>query len=90
MKFEIKDNAIYFVRKGEWGRISACEKNTIRFQASPNGPVIEQNWTIEPKRMSGVKAWTEEGCAYLQNGEMQVKLLEDGRTFYTFRGKQIL
>ena len=90
MKFEIKDNAIYFVRKGEWGRISACEKNTIRFQASPNGPVIEQNWTIEPKQMSGVKAWTEEGCAYLQNGEMQVKLLEDGRTFYTFRGKQIL
>ena len=31
MRYEVKDNAIYFIREGEWGRISACGRDSIRF-----------------------------------------------------------
>ncbi|MCR2048842.1 hypothetical protein NSB25_16350 [Acetatifactor muris] len=89
MKFEIRDNAIYFIRAGEWGKISACGKNCIRFQASPSGPVKEMNWTLLPGEVEA-KAWLEGNTAILETGDMQCKLYDNGRTEYFRNGRKIL
>ncbi len=89
MRYEIRDNTIYFTRPGEWGRISACGQGSIRFQASPQGEVKEQNWTIEPVQVQA-RAWLEGDMAFLETGEMQVKLYGDGRTEYFRQGRKIL
>ena len=89
MRYEIKDNTIYFTRPGEWGRISACGRDSIRFQASPQGEVREQDWTLEPGQAQA-KAWLEGDTAFLTTGEMQAKLYGDGRTEYFRKGRKIL
>ncbi|MCI9220660.1 MAG: hypothetical protein HFH94_13120 [Lachnospiraceae bacterium] len=89
MKYEIKDNAIFFTRPGEWGKISACGRDSIRFQASPQGKVKEQNWTIEPGS-ADAKIWLEGDCAYFVTGEMKAVVHGDGRMEYFRKDKRIL
>nr|WP_296481053.1 TIM-barrel domain-containing protein [uncultured Acetatifactor sp.] len=89
MKFQIRDNTIYFIRAGEWGKISACGKNCIRFQASPSGAVKEMNWTLLPGEAEA-KAWLEGDKAILETGEMRCVLYENGRTEYFRKGRKIL
>lgn len=89
MKYEIRDDEIYFIRAGEWGRISACGRNSIRFQASPSGSVKEVNWTLMPAKEEA-KAWLEGNTAILETGDMQCRLYENGRTEYFRKGRKIL
>ena len=39
----LKENEIIFSRNGETVRLSGCENNSIRFQAFPDGKIIEEN-----------------------------------------------
>lgn len=89
MRFEIKDNAIYFTREGERGRLSACGENSIRFQASPTGSLINQNWTLMPYPVEA-KAWQEGTYAVLKVGEMSAKIYDNGRIEYFKDNKIIL
>ena len=89
MDFEIRNNEIYFMREGEAVRISACGKNSIRFQASPNCYIEEQDWTLMPQKVEA-KAWVEENCANLETGEMRATLYGNGRVVYYRGGRKIL
>ena len=89
MSFEIRDNEIHFMREGEAVRISACGKNSIRFQASPNCRIEEQDWTLMPQKAEA-KAWLEDNCAILETGEMRVKFYANGRVVYYRRGRKII
>lgn len=89
MKFTIRDNKIFFVRKGEAGCISACGKDSIRFQAAPSGRLTEQNWTLIP-RSAEARAWVEDGRAVLETGTMRAELYENGKTIYYRAGSKIL
>ena len=89
MSFEIQNNEIHFIRAGEVVRISACGKNSIRFQASPNCRIEEQNWTLTPQK-TGAKAWVEGNCAILETGEMRAKLYKNGKVVYYRNGRKIM
>ena len=89
MKIELKDNKIYMTRAGEAVCISACGKNSIRFQAAPSGKLIEQNWTLMPQEVPA-KVWEEEDKAVLETGTMRAELTHDGKLTYFRDGKQIL
>lgn len=89
MSFEIQNNEIHFMREGEAVRISACGRNSIRFQASPNCRIDEQDWTLMPQRAEA-KAWVEDNCAILETGEMRVKLYANGKVVYYRRGRKII
>ena len=89
MKIELKDNKIYMTRAGEAVCISACGKNSIRFQAAPSGKLIEQNWTLMPQEVPA-KVWEEEDKAVLETGTMRAELTRDGKLTYFRDGKQIL
>ena len=89
MKIELKNNKIYMTRAGEAVCVSACGKNSIRFQAAPSGKLIEQNWTLMPQEVPA-KVWEEEDKAVLETGTMRAELTHDGKLTYFRDGKQIL
>lgn len=89
MKFEVKNNEIYFMRQGEVVKLSACGENSIRFQASPNCSISEQNWTLEPQRVKA-SAVIEGERAVLETGKMRAELYGNGRVAYYFEGRRIL
>ncbi|MDE6273856.1 MAG: hypothetical protein K2L87_02260 [Clostridiales bacterium] len=89
IKFYEKEGMLYFKREGEQVRLSACGRNSIRFQSSPNGEIIEQNFTLAPKKMRA-EITIESTSASLRNGEMRAVLYENGRVEFYFKDKRIL
>jgi alpha-D-xyloside xylohydrolase len=89
MRFEIKEDAIYFTRDGEVGKLSACGKDSIRFQASPTGQLIDQDWTLMPYKVQA-KAWLDGNTAIITTGNMSAKMYENGRIEYYRNEKRIL
>lgn len=89
MKFYEQDNMLYFIREGEYGRLSACGKDSIRFQASPNGEIVEQDHTLMPRKMAA-QISVEKRFATVTNGNMTAKLYENGRVEFYFKDKRIL
>lgn len=89
MSFQILNDEIRFVRAGEVVRISACGKDCIRFQASPSGKLLDQNWTLMPGKAEA-KAWEEEDRAVLETGAMRAELYRNGKTVYYRNGEKIL
>lgn len=89
MKFYEQDNMLYFIREGEFGRLSACGKDSIRFQASPYGEIAEQDHTLMPQKMTA-RITVEKRSAVVTNGNMTAKLYENGRVEFYFKDKLIL
>lgn len=89
MEFRLEEGCILFTRAGETGKISACGRDSIRFQATASGKLEEQNWTLMPQK-TGAGVWLEEGCAYLENGNLKVKMARNGRLTYFYKEKEIL
>ena len=89
MRYEIKDNAVYFTRAGEWGKVSACGRSAVRFQASPSGPVQERDWTLMPEVVPA-RAWLEGDRAFLATGDLRTVLNGDGRAEYFYKNDKIL
>lgn len=42
----VTDNAIEFERRGEMARIIPWGENTLRFLSSPNGYLVDEDWTL--------------------------------------------
>ncbi len=89
MKFYEQDHMLYFSREGEIGRLSACGRDSIRFQAAPGGGIAEQDFTLMPQKMSA-EIHMEKRCATVTNGSMTAKLYENGRVEFYFKDKLIL
>lgn len=89
MKFYEQDHMLYFSREGEIGRLSACGRDSIRFQATPGGGIAEQDFTLMPQKMSA-EIHMEKRCATVTNGSMTAKLYENGRVEFYFKDKLIL
>lgn len=89
MSFQIVNDEIRFVRAGEIVRISACGKNCIRFQASPSGKLLDQDWTLLPGKAEA-RVWEEENRAVLETGNMRAELYRNGKTVYYREGRKLL
>lgn len=89
MKFYEQDHMLYFIREGEIGRLSACGRDSIRFQAAPGGGIAEQDFTLMPQKISA-EIHMEKRCATVTNGSMTAKLYENGRVEFYFKDKLIL
>lgn len=89
MRFYEQDNMLFFIREGEFGRLSACGKDSIRFQASPRGEIEEQDYTLMPQKMAA-QISVEKKSASVTNGSMTAKLYDNGRVEFYFKDKLIL
>ncbi|NLO84274.1 MAG: hypothetical protein GX096_02435 [Clostridiales bacterium] len=85
----VKDGAIYFSRPGEMVKISACAEGCIRFQASPNGRIIDQNWNLIPQ-VTGAKTTCQQECAVLETGTLKAVINTNGKVCYYRSGVKIL
>ena len=86
---KIRENCVLFSRTGELVRITACGKDAIRFQAFPDGKLIDENYTLLPGE--GTLSVEEgERSARIANGALSVTLFQDGRTVWRSGEKTIL
>lgn len=89
MGFRIVENEILFTRPGETVRLSACGKGCIRFQASPNCGIINQNWTLMPKKAEA-EARIDGSRGILETGDTKAEIYDNGRVIFYCNGKKIL
>ena len=89
LHFTVSKNEIQFIRNGEVVRLSACGENCIRFQATANRAISEQNWTLTPQNQNA-KAYIENDCAVLETGRLKAVLQTDGKATYYSNGRKIL
>lgn len=89
MSFYECNNMLYFMHEGELVRLSACGKDSIRFQASPNCRIEECNFTLMPQNMKADIS-VSDSFAAITNGKMTAKLYSNGRVEFYFKGKKIL
>ncbi len=89
MSFYEHDNMLYLMHEGELVRLSACGKDSIRFQASPNCRIKECNFTLMPQNMKA-NISVSDSFAAITNGKMTAKLYSNGRVEFYFKGKKIL
>lgn len=87
--FQVVNDEIIFVRQGEIVRLSACAENSIRFQASPNCRIEEQDWTLMPQKVPAV-AWVEGNRAVLQTGNLKAEIYDNGRAIFYYNDRQVL
>ncbi len=85
----IKNNEIYFSRPGEVVRISACGKNTIRFQGSANCKILDLDYTLMPQKVQA-RAYAEGNRAVLETGNMRAEIYGNGKVCFFRDGKEIL
>lgn len=91
MNFRIENDEIIFTRQDEVVRLSACGKNSIRFQGSANLRIEPQDWTLMPQKAEA-KAWmkVEDRCAAIETGDMRAEIWDNGKITYFYKDKLIL
>lgn len=89
LHFTVSKSEIQFIRNGEVVRLSACGENCIRFQATANMAISEQNWTLTPQNQNA-NAYIENDYAVLEMGKLKAVLQTDGKVTYYSNGRKIL
>ncbi len=89
MKFYEKENRLYFAREGELVCLSACGRDSIRFQASPNGSILDQDYTLMPREMAG-EIQIDKDRASIGNGNLRAVIYGNGRVEFYWNDKRIL
>ena len=89
MGFYINDGMLFLSRAGELARLSACGKDSIRFQSSANCVIADQDFTLMPQKIDA-QITVNDDSAIMKNGDMEAKLYPNGRVEFYFKGRLIL
>jgi len=85
----IKENGILLMRHTELIRISSCGKNAIRFQSFPDCQVLDENYTLMPRKTDSIiKEY--DNFTTLTCGTLKVKLEPNGKLTFFSGDKKIL
>ena len=85
----LKENEIIFSRNGETVRLLGCENNSIRFQAFPDGKIIEENYTLMP-HPAKVEIVESDNSISMTCGELMAILEQSGKICFYYKNKKIL
>ncbi len=88
MDFTIKNNRLIFEKDGEIGEVSACYEGCIRFRATANTELVEQDWTLLPKECPA-EVFVKDGQGYLKTGDLTFKMEGNGRIAF-FKGDKMI
>ncbi len=88
MEFTVNNNRLFFEKDGEMGEISACYEGCIRFRATANTELVEQDWTLLPVE-TVAEAWVKDGQGYLKTGDLTFKMEGNGRIAF-FKGDKMI
>lgn len=91
---QVINKGVLFSRNRELLRISACGRNSLRFEAFPDGRIIEENYTLMPQKESvsldEVQIEEQPGKVSVKCGQLEAVLEENGRVTFRYQGKTIL
>ncbi len=78
----VTDNAIEFERRGELARIIPWGENTLRFFSSPNGYLVDEDWTLirQPEIQTVIEQREHE--AVITNGILRAVINDNGKVCY--------
>lgn len=85
----VSDNQILFSRQGELVRLTPCGENAIRFQAFPDGSLINEDYTLMPKKSESVITENER-CVTMQCGGLKALLEDNGKVTFFYDDKKIV
>lgn len=80
--FQILEDRVYWRNKGETICLEPYGENTIRFRGINANNVIEENWTLLPKKNSDFKIIDQKDKVVIKNGKISVEILENGTINY--------
>ena len=78
----ITKNSISFERRGELVKIIPWGKNVLRFLASPNGVLVDEDWIILKQEDCPVETSLGENSATITNGSIRGTIYENGKVVY--------
>ena len=78
----VADNTIEFERRGELARIIPWGENVLRFQSSPNGYLVDEDWTLigQPEVKADIVLQDHE--AMMTNGSLRAVINDNGKVCY--------
>ncbi|MDE5996014.1 MAG: hypothetical protein K2G56_03760, partial [Eubacterium sp.] len=85
----VKNNEIIFSRHGEVVQLTACYKNSIRFEAFPEGRIYEENFTLMPQSETA-EITEDEYSVSMHVGSLTARLERSGKIIFYHNEKVIL
>ncbi len=85
----LKENEILFSRPGEVISVTAVGEGCIRFRASANGHISDEDWNLMPQAAEASVVETEDGVT-LTTGDLSLTIDPKGKVTVTKKGKCIL
>ncbi len=86
---KIINGEIWFNQPGETVKISACGKNSIRFQGSPNCKILPIDYTLMPQKVKS-NAYIENDKAVLETGSLKAEIYGNGKVCFFNNDRLIL
>lgn len=86
----VRDNKIVFQKRDEVAVLQAWGKDTLRFQASPNAKLTDEDWNLLPQERIDVQIVLDEKKATITNGILSAEIGINGKVVYYKNGQEIL
>lgn len=86
----VKDNKIVFQKAGEIAVLEAWGKDCLRFRATPNASLTNEDWNLLPQLETKASVVVENDKAVITNGLISAEMFKNGKVMYYKNGKKIL
>lgn len=86
----IKENKVIFQKRNELAVIEPWGKDCLRFRASPNARLTDENWNLIPQPEISCSAVIDNDKAVIVNGKISAEVFSSGKVIYYKDGKEIL
>ncbi|MDI9441027.1 MAG: glycoside hydrolase family 31 protein [Bacillota bacterium] len=88
--FTLDEGRIAYQRRDELVVIEAYGPNTLRFRASPNARLMEEDWNLLPPKQTNSEVKLEDNAALIVNGDLSARIFANGKVVYYKNGSELL
>ena len=85
-----KENKIIFQKRNELAVIEPWGRDCLRFKASPNARLVEEDWNLLPGPDTECNVVISENKAVITNGKLSAEIDTNGKVVYYKNGKELL
>lgn len=85
-----KENKIIFQKRNELAVIEPWGRDCLRFKASPNARLSEENWNLVPQPDIKCTIEVDEKKAVITNGKLSAEIDTNGKIVYYKNGRELL
>jgi len=86
----VKGNKVIFQKRNELAVIEPWGIDCLRFRASPNARITDENWSLIPQPEVECSAAAGDDKAVIVNGKISAEVFSSGKVVYYKDGKELL